>query len=207
MVRPGRAQLAAAVGSSSVVVPGVLGQDAAQVALAEDQHPVGDLGPGGEHEPFRISIRARAPGRGLHSLDARAGLDCVKRCGELPGAVSSPRTTAESTVHESRAAGCPPGERRAHSPRSQVTRGAGRSRAARTGQPRAGRSPPRPTVLGIAVIADPPADRVIGGRYGWRERCGGSATGQDRRAARIGPRLRSAIMASAGPSGDSRPHR
>jgi len=29
--------------------------------LAEDQHPVGDLGPGREREPFRIGIRARAP--------------------------------------------------------------------------------------------------------------------------------------------------
>ena len=26
--------------------------------FAEDEHPVGDLGPGGEHEPFRISVRA-----------------------------------------------------------------------------------------------------------------------------------------------------
>ncbi len=73
MVRPGRVQLAAAVGSSPVVVPGVLGQGAAQVAFAEDQHPVGELGPGGVHEPFRMRIRARAPGRGLPSLDARAG--------------------------------------------------------------------------------------------------------------------------------------
>src|ERR1017187_6915839 len=28
--------------------------------LAEDQHPVGGLSPGGEHEPFCISVRARA---------------------------------------------------------------------------------------------------------------------------------------------------
>src|SRR5262249_30137923 len=41
----------------------VRGQDGPQVPLAEDQHPVGDLGPGGEHEPFRVGIRARAPGR------------------------------------------------------------------------------------------------------------------------------------------------
>ncbi len=27
--------------------------------FAEDEHPVGDLGPGGEHEPFRLSVRAR----------------------------------------------------------------------------------------------------------------------------------------------------
>jgi hypothetical protein len=30
------------------------GQDRQQVPLAEDQHPVGDLGPGREHEPFRL---------------------------------------------------------------------------------------------------------------------------------------------------------
>jgi aromatic-L-amino-acid decarboxylase len=28
------------------------------VSLAEDQYPVGDLGPGGEHEPFGIGVRA-----------------------------------------------------------------------------------------------------------------------------------------------------
>ena len=27
--------------------------------FAEDQHPVGDLLAGGEHEPFRISVRLR----------------------------------------------------------------------------------------------------------------------------------------------------
>jgi hypothetical protein len=30
----------------------VLSQDRPQVPFAEDQHPVGDLRPGGEHEPF-----------------------------------------------------------------------------------------------------------------------------------------------------------
>jgi len=40
---------------------------------AEDQHPVGDLGPGGEHEPFGIGVRARAAGRDLHDLDAGIG--------------------------------------------------------------------------------------------------------------------------------------
>jgi len=48
----------------------VLGQDGPQVPLAEDQHPVGDLGPGGEHEPFRVGIRARAPGRDFRGFDA-----------------------------------------------------------------------------------------------------------------------------------------
>jgi hypothetical protein len=33
------------MGSSAVVAAGVLGQDQPQVSFAEDQHPVGDLGP------------------------------------------------------------------------------------------------------------------------------------------------------------------
>ena len=49
MVGPGRAELAAAMGPSSVVVPGILGQDRPQVPFAEDQHPVGDFGPDGEN--------------------------------------------------------------------------------------------------------------------------------------------------------------
>src|ERR1017187_5133229 len=60
VVWPGRAELAAAMGTTSVVVGLVLGQDCPQMPLAEDQNPVGDLGPGREHEPLRIGIRARA---------------------------------------------------------------------------------------------------------------------------------------------------
>ena len=62
--------------------------------LAEDQHPVGDLRPGGEHEPFRISIRARASGRDLHGLDAGAGQDRVEGRGELPGPVADQEPVA-----------------------------------------------------------------------------------------------------------------
>jgi hypothetical protein len=56
VVGPGWAELAAAVGSSSVVVGLVPGKDAAQVAFAEDEHPIGDLSPGGEHEPCGTSF-------------------------------------------------------------------------------------------------------------------------------------------------------
>ena len=55
-VGPGRAELAAAMGSLSVVVGLVLGQDQPQMPFAGDQHPVGDLGSDGEHEPFRKSV-------------------------------------------------------------------------------------------------------------------------------------------------------
>jgi hypothetical protein len=52
VVGPGRVGLAAAMRASSVAVRLVLGQDEPQMSFVEDQHPVCDLGPGGEHEPF-----------------------------------------------------------------------------------------------------------------------------------------------------------
>jgi hypothetical protein len=52
----GRAELAAAMGPSPVVVPGIFGQDRPQVPFAEDQHPVGDFGPGSEDESFGIGV-------------------------------------------------------------------------------------------------------------------------------------------------------
>jgi hypothetical protein len=56
--------------SSSVVAGLILGQDGLQMPLTEDQHPVGDLCPGGEHESFRVGVRLRALGRDLHGFDA-----------------------------------------------------------------------------------------------------------------------------------------
>ena len=50
---PRWAELAAAMTAPSVVMGLIPGQDHPQVPFAEAQHPVGDLGPGGEHEPFR----------------------------------------------------------------------------------------------------------------------------------------------------------
>jgi hypothetical protein len=63
VVGPGRAEPAAAMGALSVVVRFVLGQDHPQVSFAENQHPVGDLGWGGEYEPFGIGVRPGASGR------------------------------------------------------------------------------------------------------------------------------------------------
>jgi len=79
VVGPGWLEAECAVRSSPVVEPGILGHHDAQVPFAEDQHPVGDLSPGGEHEPLRISVRARTPRRDLHGLDAGIGQDRVKR--------------------------------------------------------------------------------------------------------------------------------
>jgi hypothetical protein len=80
----------------------VLGQDRPPVPLAEDQHPVGDLRPGREHEPLRIGIRARGPGRDLHGLDAGIGQHRVERPGELPGPVTDREPTSITKKQDSR---------------------------------------------------------------------------------------------------------
>jgi hypothetical protein len=68
MVGAGRVKLRAAVGPPPVVMRLGLGQHHAQMPPAENQHPVGDLVPYGEHEPLGLGVRARAPGRDLDCL-------------------------------------------------------------------------------------------------------------------------------------------
>jgi hypothetical protein len=70
------------------------------VPLAEDQHPVGDLGPGGENEPLRKGVRPRAAGRDLHGLDAGCGEDRVEGIGELPGPVADQEPEVGGAVAE-----------------------------------------------------------------------------------------------------------
>ncbi|CUU54106.1 hypothetical protein Ga0074812_102109 [Parafrankia irregularis] len=60
VVRPWWLKAPTAVGSSSVVVPCVLGHDGAQVPFAEDQHPIGDLDPDIADEPFAGVTRRAA---------------------------------------------------------------------------------------------------------------------------------------------------
>jgi hypothetical protein len=86
--------------SSSVVVGLVLGQDRPQVPFAEDQDPVGRLCSDGAHEPFRVGIRPRAPGRYLHSLDTGVGQGPVERRGELRGPVANQEAEVRSAVTE-----------------------------------------------------------------------------------------------------------
>jgi hypothetical protein len=64
VVRPGRAELAAAVGSSPVVVGLVLGQNPAQVAFAEDQHPAPSGGSPRRGGGPRIAAAPAADGTG-----------------------------------------------------------------------------------------------------------------------------------------------
>ena len=100
MIGPWRMELAAAVGAAAVVVGFVLGEDRPQVAFAEDEHPVGELGPGGEHEPFRVGVRARVAGRDLHGPDPGVGQDGVERVGELPGPVTDQVAEVRGAVTE-----------------------------------------------------------------------------------------------------------
>jgi len=85
VIGPGRAELAAAVGTTSVLMGLVLGQDRRQVPFAGDEHPVGDLCPGRERGSFRMSVRAGAAGRDLDGLDPGSGQGRAGRVGELPG--------------------------------------------------------------------------------------------------------------------------
>ncbi len=45
---------------SPAVPAGVPGDGPPQMPLAEDQQQVGHLDPGGEHKPFRVSVRTAA---------------------------------------------------------------------------------------------------------------------------------------------------
>jgi hypothetical protein len=92
--------LAAAVGSLSVVVPDIPGEDRPQVWFTEDQHSVGHLGPGGEHETFGIGVRTGTSGRDLHHLDTGAGQGGVERCCELPGPVADQEPEVRGPITE-----------------------------------------------------------------------------------------------------------
>jgi hypothetical protein len=68
------------------------------VPFTEDQHPVGSLCPGGEHEPFRVGVRAGTSGRDLHGLDTGTGQDRVERGSELPGPVTDQKPEVSGAV-------------------------------------------------------------------------------------------------------------
>ena len=56
-----------------MVVLHVLLDHILQVPLAEDQHPIGHFGAGGQHEALREAVRPRTSRRDLDHLDARVG--------------------------------------------------------------------------------------------------------------------------------------
>ena len=72
-----------------VVVRGVPGKHPAQMLLAEDQHPVGDLGPDREDEAFGEAVRPWTPRRDLDHLDARVRQDRIELRRELTGRIAN----------------------------------------------------------------------------------------------------------------------
>ena len=55
--------------------------------FAEDRHPVGDLGPGGEHEPFRRAFACGLRG-GIFTASIPAPARTASNDAELPGPVA-----------------------------------------------------------------------------------------------------------------------
>jgi hypothetical protein len=84
----------------AVVVGDVPGKDSPQVAFAEDQDAVGELGSGGEDESFGEAVRPRTLRWDPHSVDSCAGQDAVERCRELAGPVADEEPEGGGTVVE-----------------------------------------------------------------------------------------------------------
>jgi hypothetical protein len=80
-----------------VVVRGVHGKHPAQVPLTEDQHPIGDLGPDGQHEALGETVRPRTPRRDLHHRDARVRHHRVELRRELTGPIADEELVAKIT--------------------------------------------------------------------------------------------------------------
>src|SRR4051812_41916506 len=71
-----------------VVMGGVRCKHPAQMLLAEDEHPVSNLGSDGQQEAFGEAVRAWTPRRDLDHLDACVRQDRVERCRELTGPIA-----------------------------------------------------------------------------------------------------------------------
>ena len=71
-----------------VVVRGIHGKRPAEMALAEDQHAVGELGADVQHEAFGVAVRSRTPRRDLDHLDARIRKHRVESACVLPGPIT-----------------------------------------------------------------------------------------------------------------------
>jgi len=79
---------------------GVRSKHQAQVPLAEDQHPVGDLGSDGQHEAFGEAVRAWTPRRDLDHLNSCVRQDRVERGRELSGPVADEESEPADVLAE-----------------------------------------------------------------------------------------------------------
>ncbi len=81
------AELLTAVGLLRVVVQDILGECSSEVALAKDQHSIGEFCSARSDEPLGEAVRLRAARRNLHHGDASCGQDRVEGVRELAGPV------------------------------------------------------------------------------------------------------------------------
>jgi hypothetical protein len=146
-----------------VVVRGIRGKHPAEVPLAEDQHPVGQLGPHRQHEAFGEAVRLRTTRRDLDHLDTGIRQHRVKRVREL-SARSRTRnrnraTCSPSSMTKLRACGGVAGSRgRAGWPWRSGTAGPGGAAAAR----RWGAPFGRAVEAGEAAPRTSPGVRIMG---------------------------------------------
>jgi hypothetical protein len=140
-----------------VVVPQVFGQYLVQVALIDDQQPVGDLAAQGADHPLANGIRPRCLRRAEEDPDACGGEYGIEGAGELAGAVPDQEPGASRApvkVHE------------------EVTAGLSRPGAVRVGGD-AGQASAAGAVLDDDQGIDPPQqDRVDGDEVGREDAVG-----------------------------------
>ena len=83
-----------------VLLRGIRGEDPAEVPLAEDQHPVGELGSDGQHDAFGEAVRPRTARRNLDYLDVRIRQHRVERRRELTGPIPDEEPEPGNTLAE-----------------------------------------------------------------------------------------------------------
>ena len=71
-----------------VVVRGRQGKHPTEMPLSVDQHPVGEFGPDGQHEPFGEAVRPRTTRRDLDHLDTCIREHRIEGGRELPRAIA-----------------------------------------------------------------------------------------------------------------------
>jgi hypothetical protein len=96
-----------------VVVHLVFGQGGAQVALAEDQHPVQELAAQGAGEALAGRVHPRRPDGGAHDRGAGGLEDGVERGGEVRAAVAEQESDVREPLAEGEGEGCGPAARSA----------------------------------------------------------------------------------------------
>ena len=84
----------------AVVVPRVHGEQVPELAFAEDQHPVGEFGPGSQDEPLGVCVGPRTTWRDLQNVDSGVGRRGVEGDGKLTGPIPHQVPEADGTLTE-----------------------------------------------------------------------------------------------------------